>query len=432
MGSSPLTRGKPLHCDVPSHCEGLIPAHAGKTPPRYTATWLAWAHPRSRGENSYTSAIACLPVGSSPLTRGKPLTAIVPRGTTGLIPAHAGKTRQWLRSRGRSEAHPRSRGENTPSLRIGGKQGGSSPLTRGKRVRVRMRAPGRGLIPAHAGKTFGVNDISSESKAHPRSRGENNIRADLRVGPEGSSPLTRGKRQAGRHEARADGLIPAHAGKTRRRRRRARTLRAHPRSRGENGPVWHCRGAPGGSSPLTRGKLGDRVLGAGVHRLIPAHAGKTGSGFGVAVTFGAHPRSRGENMPEPGRLAIMAGSSPLTRGKRCPPGSARGRSGLIPAHAGKTPTICPTTPETWAHPRSRGENIQTCVQVAADLGSSPLTRGKHFLTCAFIAQIDQILESLELCAFSESYSSQDVYATDAPRDRVRSIDLGLRSSRGAS
>ena len=30
-----------------------------------------------------------------------------------------------------------------------------------------------------------------------------------------------------------------------------------------------------------------------------------------------------------------------------------------------------------AHPRSRGENIQTCVQVAADLGSSPLTRGKH-------------------------------------------------------
>ena len=66
------------------------------------------------------------------------------------------------------------------------------------------------------------------------------------------------------------------------------------------------------------------------------------------------------------------------------------------------------------------------------LGSSPLTRGKHFLTCVFIAQIGQISESLELCASSESYSSQDAYATDALRGQVRSIDLGLRSSRDAS
>jgi len=42
------------------------------------------------------------------------------------------------------------------------------------------------------------------------------------------------------------------------------------------------------------------------------------------------------------------------------------------------------------------------------------------------------LESLELCASSESYSSPEAYATDALQGRVRSIDLGLRSSRGAS
>ena len=106
------------------------------------------------------------------------------------------------------------------------------------------------------------------------------------------------------------------------------------------------------------------------------------------------------------------GSSPLTRGKRVPPQGHGEAEGLIPAHAGKT--------------------LDGSIPVKKGEGSSPLTRGKHFLTCAFIAQIDQILESLELCAFSESYSSQDVYATDAPRDRVRSIDLGLRSSRGAS
>ena len=105
---------------------------------------------------------------------------------------------------------------------------------------------------------------------------------------------------------------------------------------------------------------------------------------------------------------------------------------LIPAHAGKTDRTSRATASARAHPRSRGENeIARAEDVNAN-GSSPLTRGKHFLTCAFIAQIDQILESLELCAFSESYSSQNVYATDAPRDRVRSIGLAPRSSRGAS
>ena len=54
------------------------------------------------------------------------------------------------------------------------------------------------------------------------------------------------------------------------------------------------------------------------------------------------------------------------------------------------------------------------------------------MTCAFIAQIGQILESLELCASSESYSLLDAYATDAPQDQVRSIGLVPLSSRGAS
>ena len=105
---------------------------------------------------------------------------------------------------------------------------------------------------------------------------------------------------------------------------------------------------------------------------------------------------------------------------------------LIPAHAGKTEAegfeaLCDA-----AHPRSRGENMFSTRAFSSGNGSSPLTRGKHFLTCAFIAQIDQILESLELCASSGSYSLMDAYATDAPQDRVRSIGLAPLSSRGAS
>ena len=188
----------------------------------------------------------------------------------------------------------------------------------------------------------------------------------------------------------------------------------------------------GGSSPLTRGKRSPHASGRNGCGLIPAHAGKTRSLVSRTRRAWAHPRSRGENggglFGEGGAL----GSSPLTRGKQGDGPFRLPERGLIPAHAGKTAGGAGRRAGTWAHPRSRGENASVAKGLDTLSGSSPLTRGKHFLTCAFIAQIDQILESLELCAFSESYSSQNVYATDAPRDRVRSIGLAPRSSRGAS
>ena len=52
LGSSPLTRGKLAQQPRRHVNQGLIPAHAGKTPrPAPRGVW-AWAHPRSRGENT--------------------------------------------------------------------------------------------------------------------------------------------------------------------------------------------------------------------------------------------------------------------------------------------------------------------------------------------------------------------------------------------
>ena len=269
-------------------------------------------------------------------------------------------------------------------------------------------------------------------RAHPRSRGENALAVRVAVGDEGSSPLTRGKHIPLVELTPDRGLIPAHAGKTLAFHAWVSAMRAHPRSRGENLLHDRVNAASGGSSPLTRGKQpGLAWVGLG-WGLIPAHAGKTvvrslGSG-----SVRAHPRSRGENAVPRVIVVRLDGSSPLTRGKRRSSCCRRGRGGLIPAHAGKTFGGALARCCVRAHPRSRGENHDQDAYPDPLPGSSPLTRGKHFLTCAFIAQIDQILESLELCAFSESYSSQDVYATDAPRDRVRSIGLAPRSSRGAS
>ena len=174
-----------------------------------------------------------------------------------LIPAHAGKTDRSRQSMFVRAAHPRSRGENTSTADGARRMSGSSPLTRGKRGAWHVTRDGTGLIPAHAGKTGPARQAHRREGAHPRSRGENDLRGGRDVPARGSSPLTRGKlSRASRARCQAR-LIPAHAGKTSTPKSRPRLARAHPRSRGENLMNYEGDIEPGW--------------------LIPAHAGKTHS-----------------------------------------------------------------------------------------------------------------------------------------------------------
>ena len=192
---------------------------------------------------------------------------------------------------------------------------GSSPLTRGKRTVLAVRFEGLRLIPAHAGKTLAGSSRIAGPPAHPRSRGENVLRLESDTQHMGSSPLTRGK--------------------------------------------------PSRGSPSQRS-----------HRLIPAHAGKTACNVEAFVSQQAHPRSRGENQAHAVTLDRVAGSSPLTRGKRDHNLADTNRPGLIPAHAGKTSAVARWGRCPRAHPRSRGENEDAGPIGAHTSGSSPLTRGK--------------------------------------------------------
>ena len=111
---------------------------------------------------------------------------------------------------------------------------------------------------------------------------------------------------------------------------------AHPRSRGENlHPLTPVR-LTEGSSPLTRGKRTDKSAYLNELRLIPAHAGKTNLHVTSPFLSGAHPRSRGENTLRTLRQGSGPGSSPLTRGKLAERVSLAVPTRLIPAHAGKT------------------------------------------------------------------------------------------------
>ena len=154
------------------------------------------------------------------------------------------------------------------------------------------------------------------------------------------------------------------------------TTPAHPRSRGENSSVTGSPAPYTGSSPLTRGKRCRVVLRSTRTGLIPAHAGKTHGQYFGSSGVPAHPRSRGENYMQRSAVGDTPGSSPLTRGKLLGVTLLPWQERLIPAHAGKTCSLTIRRCSAAAHPRSRGENafrITTCTPAP---GSSPLTRGK--------------------------------------------------------
>ena len=337
--------------------------------------------------------------GSSPLTRGEPRLILTRELLPRIIPAHAGKTTggEWShgrvrahpRSRGKTApmmealpfepAHPRSRGENSTSADMTSLPGGSSSLTRGKPSWPAAGFAALGLIPAHAGKTWGAPTSPARTRAHPRSRGENVPAVAAFAGAVGSSPLTRGKLLPPGDHAVVDRLIPTHTGKTFRRAGQSRYRRAHPRSRGENNKGGNGNGTGPGSSPLMRGKHCVELRVRLLFGLIPAHAGKTIVEQLVNALCRAHPRSRGENACGNDGHRWAGGSSPLTRGKPAVGHADPRRFGLIPAHAGKTRSLASAYAMPRAHPRSRGENgdWETFVHRAA--GSSPLTRGKPHL-----------------------------------------------------
>ena len=233
------------------------------------------------------------------------------------------------------------------------------------------------LIPAHAGSTNLGSAQRSNSRAHPRSRGEHRCASHSPPKHQGSSPLTRGAPGGLAEAAELSRLIPAHAGSTLAGGSRPRRLGAHPRSRGEHQDPGQSAEANGGSSPLTRGALDASIAGRSHDRLIPAHAGSTPGAIYDQLVSEAHPRSRGEHDSPPSTDRSTVGSSPLTRGAPLPRRRRHQEGRLIPAHAGSTQSRSLRRRILPAHPRSRGEHFKESQVKLVENGSSPLTRGAH-------------------------------------------------------
>ena len=152
-GSSPHMRGT-LQCRVASEGEsGIIPAHAGNTASTVSRSTMSRDHPRTCGEHMMTNFSRIVNQGSSPHMRGtrlKTATCVTPLG---IIPAHAGNTGVNVQAIGYDRDHPRTCGEHLQACRYHRTPRGSSPHMRGTRTRHQARRKWYGIIPAHAGNT---------------------------------------------------------------------------------------------------------------------------------------------------------------------------------------------------------------------------------------------------------------------------------------
>ena len=193
----------------------------------------------------------------------------------GIIPAHAGNTRSYPSKGVSTRDHPRACGEHVPGT-----------------VRGRVED---GIIPAHAGNTAIVRINGITPWDHPRACGEHRIRTGLIPLHLGSSPRMRGTRDVRPLADKGDGIIPAHAGNTAKRLWPNFVARDHPRACGEHDLMVIQALEPLGSSPRMRGTPFCRPTGWWSSGIIPAHAGNTRRPASATSGAGDHPRACGEH-----------------------------------------------------------------------------------------------------------------------------------------
>ncbi len=187
----------------------------------------------------------------------------------------------------------------------------------------------------------------------------------------------RGKPDQSSDLTKLERIIPAHAGQTGTQDRRSGAGTDHPRACGANMDAPIAAQFRVGSSPRMRGKRDLHSAATRHVRIIPAHAGQTCVARNRPIRLSDHPRACGANHVDATRPRPDSGSSPRMRGK--PRSGVRPRRGIriIPAHAGQTDNRRTSSRDITDHPRACGANENMANGAEILYGSSPRMRGKR-------------------------------------------------------
>ena len=275
----------------------------------------------------------------------------------------------------KSPVHPRVGGEHRVPPPKQPAKVGSSPRGRGTRHAADVVAVVHRFIPAWAGNTASRWPCLIRPSVHPRVGGEHRTRNDALCPGLGSSPRGRGTHGVRGFEWEDWRFIPAWAGNTCSRNLSSAKYSVHPRVGGEHAVGVSYRDLGSGSSPRGRGTPGAHRIRRQRHRFIPAWAGNTAETASIASQLTVHPRVGGEHTPA-GITALRAtGSSPRGRGTHRQWWCHRQKSRFIPAWAGNTSPVLPSSPFVPVHPRVGGEHYRVTPSHLDTIGSSPRGRG---------------------------------------------------------
>ncbi len=334
---------------------GTIPAYAGSscTSP---GTWRAWRdHPRGCGEQHLAKVGEYQATGPSPRVWGAGARIQEPRHAGGTIPAHAGSRSSTGFSNGGRRDHPRVGGEHREGARPGTPGRGPSPRARGAGHADPAGRPTPGTIPARAGSSRGRRRRAWRPGDHLRACGEQRSSSIGQYAMGGPSPHVRGAGCRGRAGGPRRGTIPACAGSSQSCRACARASRDHPRMCGEQGSPARAASRSKGPSPHVRGAVLLRHAVGLTLGTIPACAGSSSTSTLPTAATRDHPRMCAEQTPSGVKRRFASGPSPHVRGA----GKASSRRsichGTIPACAGSRCGSSGRWRRCGDHPRMCGE-----------------------------------------------------------------------------
>ena len=254
---------------------------------------------------------------------------------------------------------------------------GSSPRMRGSQEGERLVPEKRGIIPAHAGLTCPHHLHGLRWRDHPRACGAHKLEKLAPQNEAGSSPRMRGSHVDIFGEGYRTGIIPAHAGLTTGAFCGIRKAWDHPRACGAHKEVIKMKATVKGSSPRMRGSPDRLRRWQSRIGIIPAHAGLTPTTSRQASRSRDHPRACGAHYGLFATSVLPRGSSPRMRGSHIDGIYSRPDKGIIPAHAGLT-AISYAGGMRWRdHPRACGAHSRVCRLTTSHPGSSPRMRGSR-------------------------------------------------------
>ena len=192
-GSPPRMRGELGCLERRPLGARITPAYAGRTARRYLRGPSPRDHPCVCGENFLSVRPARSNDGSPPRMRGEPFRAPDGRSGNGITPAYAGRTHPRWRGGQLKSDHPRVCGENFCGPRPARRPIGSPPRMRGERPEGDKAPPKFGITPAYAGRTPSRRSPRTAPQDHPRVCGENIFYFDTHGRHVGSPPRMRGE-----------------------------------------------------------------------------------------------------------------------------------------------------------------------------------------------------------------------------------------------